>query len=86
MIPNRSAELSAPDRDQFGFRLTPRAAKELSKLAERSDLPIAEVMRIAFGLVRVALNEIEAGNMIVVTTPAGRVIKEIVLPTKEVHD
>lgn len=64
----------------LGFKLTSRAAKQLARLSNESGLSFAETMRIAFGLVWIAIDETKAGNRLVVTSPDGRAIKEIVLP------
>ena len=52
----------------------------LSDLAKQRKSTMTEVVRLALGLVRIAIQEAQAGNRMVVCSPDGKPIKEIVLP------
>jgi hypothetical protein len=41
---------------------------------------MTEIVRLALGLVKVAIREAKAGNKLVVARPNGEVIKELILP------
>ena len=53
---------------------------ELDKIAKESGRTMTDVVRIALGLVAVALSEEKVGHKLAVMEPNGTVLKELVLP------
>jgi hypothetical protein len=54
--------------------------ENLSALAKERRTTMTEIVRLALGLVKVAIREAEAGNKLVVVRANGEVLKELVLP------
>jgi len=69
------------ERRRMNFNLTQRAFDELKRLADESSLSMTEIMRLGLGLIRIAFDEDKKGNVLVVASPDGKHLKEIVLPT-----
>ncbi len=53
---------------------------ELATLAEDSGRTMKEVIRIALGLAKVAIEETNGGNRIFIGTADGKILKQLVLP------
>ena len=53
---------------------------DLSKMARERRTTMTEVVRLALGLIKVAIAEIKQGHKLVVVREDGEVLKELVLP------
>lgn len=56
------------------------ARAEVEQLAEISGRTITDLVRFGLSLVKVVLYESRLGNKLVVTTPDGKALKELVIP------
>jgi hypothetical protein len=75
---------TAYDGDEKGKRLNLILSSgtfvDLAALARERRTTMTEIVRLALGLVKVAVREAELGHKLVVATEDGQVIKELVLP------
>jgi hypothetical protein len=62
------------------LNLSADAYAELSELARLRNSSMTEVVRLALGLVRIAITEKRAGNKLMVTNETGQPKRELVLP------
>ena len=62
------------------FVLSEKAHADLLELSKKGLCSMTEVLRTGVGLFRVALEAERAGNRLIVTSPEGDPLKEIVLP------
>jgi hypothetical protein len=65
---------------RVNFILSERAHSELVNLAKRTNRSMTELIRLGLGLVKIVTEAARDGNRLVVTTPDGQPIKEIVIP------
>ena len=65
---------------RVNFVLSEKAHTDLVSLSKYSMRSMTELVRLGLGLVKLALEEQQNGNKLVVTTADGRQLKEIVLP------
>ena|ERR1700719_357097 len=65
---------------RLNLNLSEEVYAELSKLARERRSSMTEIIRLAIGLVKVALIEAKRGNKLIVTTAEGEALKELVLP------
>jgi len=56
------------------------AFEELSQLARDRKITLAQIVRLALGLGRVAIAELRNGNRLLVVSGDGTALKELVLP------
>lgn len=62
------------------FNIGAKARDELRAMSRENSRSMTEIIRVGVGLARVAFEAQRAGNKLVVVSPAGEAIKEIVLP------
>ena len=60
--------------------LSANVYEDLAALSKERRTSMTEIVRLALGLVKVAVREAKAGNKLVVARPSGEVIKELILP------
>src|SRR5260370_19092227 len=65
---------------RLNLNLSEEVYAELSKLARERRSSMTEIIRLAIGLVKVALIEAKKGNKLIVTTAEGESLKKLVLP------
>ena len=65
---------------RLNINLPAQVFSDLVNLSKRSGRSMTEIVRIALGLVKIALDETERGNKLVVTTSTGDTIKELIIP------
>jgi hypothetical protein len=65
---------------RVNFVLSEKAHTDLVGLSKYSMRSMTELVRLGLGLVKLALEEQQNGNKLVVTAADGRQLKEIVLP------
>ena len=65
---------------RLSLNLSDDVYSELTLLAKARRSSMTEIVRLAFGLVKIAVLEAKKGNGLVVTTNDGHPVKEIVLP------
>jgi hypothetical protein len=76
------AELPAGKKDEkrLSLVLSSSVYGELSTLAKERRTTMTEIVRLALGLVKVAVNESKQGNKLIVARENGEVLKELILP------
>ena len=76
------AELPAAKKDEkrLSLILSSPVYGELAALAKERRTTMTEIVRLALGLVKVAVNEAKQGNKLIVAKSNGEVIKELILP------
>jgi predicted negative regulator of RcsB-dependent stress response len=67
-------------KQRLNLNLTDSARQEINSLAEQSSRTITELVRLALSLLKVIIDERNAGNKLVVTTREGKPLKELVIP------
>ena len=65
---------------RLSLNLSDAVYNDLEQLATQRQSSMTEIVRLALGLVRIAISESEKGNKLVVTSATGDALKEIVLP------
>jgi hypothetical protein len=81
-----TAVLEAPteekaDKDKrLNLVLSSSAFEDLASLAKERRTTMTEIVRMAIGLVKVAIREAKLGHKLVVAKENGDVIKELILP------
>ena len=65
---------------RLSLNLSDAVYDELTQLAAQRQSSMTEIVRLALGLVRIAISESEKGNKLVITSANGDALKEIVLP------
>lgn len=78
-MPSAAASAAATGK-RVNFILSDRAYSDLTTLSESTHRSMTEVVRLGLGLVKIALEAARNGHRLVVTTPEGQPLKEIVLP------
>lgn len=76
--PAAAAAALAPRR--LALNLSERAYQDLKECAESSSRTMTDVIRIGIGLFKVAQEVVAQKNKLVVVSPSGEPLKEIVLP------
>ncbi len=76
------AQLAAKKKDEkrLNLILSSTVYEELAALSRERRTTMTEIVRLALGLVKIAIHEAKQGNKLVVTTSSGEVLKELVLP------
>jgi hypothetical protein len=79
------APAKAKSREEKGEKrlnliLSSNVFDDLARLAKERRTTMTEVVRLALGLVKVAIHEINQGHKLVVVKPSGEVLKELILP------
>jgi hypothetical protein len=69
-----------PADKRLNLVLSASVYDDLTGLAKERRTTMTEIVRLGLGLVKVAINEMNRGHKLVVTTANGQVIKELVLP------
>ena len=64
---------------RLNINLPEKTFNELDRLADETGRSMTELVRLAIGLVQVALDEERHGRKLAVVEPNGRLLKEIVL-------
>jgi hypothetical protein len=79
-----SAVLETPTEEKADKRLnlvlSSSAFEDLASLAKERRTTMTEIVRMAIGLVKVAIREAKLGHKLVVAKENGDVIKELILP------
>lgn len=74
----------APSAPKAGKRLnlilSAGIYKDLNEMAEQRGTTMTEVVRLALGLIKVVIAEINKGHKLVVVRENGDVLKELILP------
>ncbi|HVO83239.1 MAG TPA: ribbon-helix-helix protein, CopG family [Syntrophobacteria bacterium] len=65
---------------RLSLNLSDAAYADLEQMAAQRQSSMTEIVRLALGLARIAISESEKGNKLLVTSPNGDALKEIVLP------
>ena len=65
---------------RLSLNLSDTVYEELNKLAAQRHSSMTEIVRLALGLVRIAITESDKGHKLVITSETGEALKEIVLP------
>jgi hypothetical protein len=65
---------------RLNINLSEALFDELQALARQTRRSMTELIRLAIGLVKIAIQESGRGNKLVVTSPDGTVLKQLVLP------
>ena len=73
---------SGEERDarRLSLNLSNSAYEQLDGLAGESKTSMTEIVKLALGLVSIAIQEARRGNKLVIADPDGQAIKELVLP------
>jgi len=66
------------ERQRLNLNLSNKAYEELRALSEKTALSMTEVVRIGLGLAKIAIEESERGNKLIVTRATGEPLREIV--------
>jgi hypothetical protein len=66
---------------RLSLNLSSQAYDQLNALALESRTSMTDIVRLALGLARIAIQEGRRGNKLVVSNPDGQAIKELVLPS-----
>ncbi len=69
-----------PKTKRLNVNLPESIFNELEQIATHSGRTMTDIVRIALGLVAVALTEEKCGHKLAVIEPDGKVLKELVLP------
>jgi hypothetical protein len=64
---------------RLNINLPTSVYNELQKLSVQSGRSMTEVIRTGFGLAKIAIEEGEKDRRLAVTTPDGKILKEIVI-------
>jgi len=75
-----AAAASAPETRRLNLNLSQKAYDEVAVLSKKYHRSMTEIIRLGLGLAKVALDEAEKGNKLVVTDEGGEQLKEIILP------
>lgn len=79
--PRRETDVQPPRKTKrLNVNLPVEVFEELEVLAEESGRTLTEIVRLALGLVNLALNEHKAGNRLAILDAQERVVKEVLLP------
>jgi hypothetical protein len=68
------------ERKRVNFVLSGKAYSDLALMSKRTGRSMTELVRLALGLVKIALEAEQNGHKLIVTTADGTPSKEIVLP------
>ncbi len=79
MSTNMSPAVAVSQR-RLTINLSDKAYQDLNDAAQDTSRTMTDVIRIAIGLFRVAAEVIRDNNKLVVVSPSGKPLKEIVLP------
>jgi hypothetical protein len=66
---------------RLNFVLSEKAHSELTTMARRTRRSMTELIRLALGLLKIALEAQQNGHKVIVTSADGQPLKEIVLPS-----
>jgi hypothetical protein len=79
--------MSEPDeRDtkNISIRMSKSAYSDMSSIAEERGVSITDIFRMGLGFVKIMHEEEKGGNKLIVATPQGQVLKELVFPNPPV--
>src|SRR5262245_15706751 len=65
---------------RLNINLPAQVFSDLVTLSRKSGRSMTEIVRVALGLAKIAFDEAEKGNKLIVVNPKGRPIKELVIP------
>lgn len=71
--------VKTPKVKRLNINLPEKTFNDLERLADESGRTMTEVVRLAIGLVQVAIDEERHGRKLAVVDPNGKLLKEIVL-------
>jgi hypothetical protein len=77
-LPATKAE--GQEEKRLNLILSAGAYADLAKLAKLKRTTMTEIVRLALGLIKVAISEADQNHKLVVTTGDGKVLKELILP------
>jgi hypothetical protein len=80
LLPPPPAEKKKKDEKRLNLILSSSVYDDLAALARERRTTMTEIIRLALGLVKVAIHEAKSQNKLVVAKPTGEVIKELILP------
>ena len=70
----------AKPKSRLNLNLSETAREQITALAEQSDRSITELVRLALSVLKVILDERKEGHKLIVMTPDGKPLKELVIP------
>lgn len=73
-------EKEEPADKRLNLILSAAIYEDVAALAKERRTTMTEIVRLALGLVKVAIREAKLGNKLVVAKTNGEVIKELILP------
>ena len=79
-IPTATPVADTVTTRRLSLNLSDSVYSELASLAKERRSSMTEIVRLALGLVRIAIQAAKKGQRLVVTTDDGQPVKEIVLP------
>lgn len=71
---------AVPRTKRLSFNLSTGTFEELKRMSNDMGTSMKEVLRLALGLVRIAVDEAKRGNKLVIVGQGGEQLREIVLP------
>ena len=80
IAPARPEIESEPEEKRLNLILSAGVYTDLSRMAKQRRTSMTEIVRLAIGLIKIAVNEASQGHKLVVTTADGTVLKELILP------
>jgi hypothetical protein len=78
--PTHNPPKKGSDEKRLSLILSSSVFDDLSALARKRRTTMTEIVRLALGLVKIAIYEAEQGHKLVVAKSNGEVLKELVLP------
>jgi hypothetical protein len=79
-LPEKATEKATEGEKRLNLILSAGVYNDVARLAKEKRTTMTEIVRLALGLVKVAIREANQGNKLVVTKASGEVIKELILP------
>jgi hypothetical protein len=77
---HQTPQKKGADEKRLSLILSSSVFEDLSAMAKKRRTTMTEIVRLALGLVKVAIHEAEQGHKLVVAKSNGEVLKELVLP------
>jgi hypothetical protein len=77
---NQNVQNPGAGEKRLSLILSSSVYEDLSAVAKKRQTTVTEMVRLGLGLAKIAINEAEKGNKLIVANPDGQVLKELVLP------
>lgn len=75
-----STVISPVPAKRLNFNISEKAHADLTALAKHTHRSMTEIIRLGVALAKIALDAEQNGNRLVIASPDGKPLKEIVLP------